>query len=146
MLIDEVMAKWESYLHGDLPGGLDELLHEDCVFLSPIVFTPQVGREVTKMYLAAAGMTLAGKPKDEGGGHGESSTEFRYVKRIVDGDHAVLEFETTMSGILVNGIDMITVDADGKIIEFKVMIRPLKAINVVHEQMRAALEASANHG
>ena len=51
-----------------------------------------------------------------------------------------------MSGILVNGIDMITVDADGKIIEFKVMIRPLKAINVVHEQMRAALEASANHG
>ena len=91
-------------------------------------------------------MTLAGKPKDEGGGRGESSTGFRYVKRIVDGDHAVLEFETTMSGILVNGIDMITVDADGKIIEFKVMIRPLKAINVVHEQMRAALEASANHG
>ena len=142
MLIDEVMEKWEAYLHGDLPGGLDELLHEDCVFLSPIVFTPQVGREVTKMYLAAAGMTLAGKKKGAGGGSTESSTGFHYVKRILDGDHAVLEFETTMSGILVNGIDMITIDADGKIIEFKVMIRPLKAINIVHEQMRAALEAS----
>jgi len=143
MLIDEVMAKWESYLHGELPGGLDELLHEDCVFLSPIVFTPQVGREVTKMYLAAAGMTLAGKKKGDAAGAGSSSTGFHYVKRILNGDHAVLEFETTMDGILVNGIDMITIDGDGKIIEFKVMIRPLKGINVVHEQMKAALEAGS---
>ena len=142
MLIDEVMKKWEAYLHGDLLGGLDELLHEDCVFVSPIVFTPQRGREVTKMYLAAAGMTLAGKKKDGSGAFQESSTGFHYVKRILDGDHAVLEVETTMDGVLVNGIDMITVDADGKIIEFKVMIRPLKAITVVHEQMRAALEGN----
>ena len=144
MLIDEVMDKWEAYLHGDLPGGLDELLHEDCVFSSPIVFTPQRGRELTKMYLAAAGMTLAGTKHDKSGHPEESTTGFHYVKRIVDGNHAVLEFETTMDQILVNGIDMITIDADGKIIEFKVMIRPLKAINVVHEQMRAALEANAN--
>ncbi|MEI8404767.1 MAG: nuclear transport factor 2 family protein [Actinomycetes bacterium] len=142
MLIDEVMEKWEAYLHGELPGGLDELLHDDCVFLSPIVFTPQIGREVTKMYLAAAGITLAGKKQAGASGSSESSTGFHYVKRILDGEHAVLEFETTMSGILVNGIDMITIDEKGKIIEFKVMIRPLKAINVVHEQMRAALETN----
>ena len=65
---------------------------------------------------------------------------FRYVKEILDGHHAVLEFETTVEGKYVNGIDMITCDDDGMITEFKVMIRPLQAINLVHAQMKAMLE------
>ena len=122
-------------------GDLDAILHQDCVFLSPIVFTPQHGREITKLYLTAAGGTL--------GGNASTVTEaldtpnsdgFRYVKEILQGHHAVLEFETTVEGKYANGVDIITCDDDAKIVEFKVMMRPLQAINAVHAQMRAMLE------
>jgi len=136
--IHACVEAWHANLRGELAGGLDELLHPDCVFLSPIVFRPQVGAELTKLYLSAAGNTLVG---DEPPGDGEPSGKgFHYVKEIVSGHHAALEFETVMDGIAVNGVDIITCDDRGKIIEFKVMIRPLKAINLVHAQMKAMLE------
>ena len=128
-------------MQGELPGGLDSLLHQDCVFLSPIVFSPQKGRDLTKLYLGAAGNTLGGDTESEGSGGA-----FRYAKEIRDGHYAMLEFETTVrdaeSGrrISVNGVDIITCDDDGMIIEFKVMIRPLQAIELVHAQMKAMLE------
>jgi hypothetical protein len=141
-MIHAVIDNWHAHLRGEFPGGLDELLHDDCVFLSPIVFTPQRGKELTKLYLAAAGNVLPGEsdgqtptPATDG-----ADGKFRYVKKVLDGNHAVLEFETTVDGIAVNGVDIITCDDDGKIIEFKVMIRPLKAINKVHENMKAMLE------
>ena len=65
------------------------------------------------------------------------------MKEILSGNHAVLEFETSIGGKYVNGIDMITCDDEGKIIEFKVMIRPLQAVNLIHEQMKAMLESMA---
>ena len=129
---------WHSHLKGDHEGGLDTLLHDDCVFYSPIVFTPQKGKELTKMYLMAAGGTFSEGDKEKAPGSEKSS--FRYIKEIVDGNHLVLEFETTVAGKYVNGIDMITFDDNGQITEFKVMIRPLQAINLMHEQMRAMLE------
>lgn len=142
------VERWHRYMRGELPGGLDELLHPDCVFISPIVFTPQRGRELTKLYLGAAGQTLGGD--DTGGtvdvtatGDGSTPGGFHYVKEIVDGNHAVLEFETSMGGTYVNGIDMLTFDDDGLITEFKVMIRPLQAIEKVHAAMRAMLEKMA---
>ncbi len=138
-MIESVIEKWHSHLRGQLEGGLDELLHDDCVFWSPIVFTGQRGKDLTKLYLSAAGNVLPGEDggsSSEGGGAGK----FRYMKEVLDGNHAVLEFETTTDGIAVNGVDIITCDDDGRIIEFKVMIRPLKAINKVHEQMAAMLE------
>lgn len=141
--IDGTIDRWYQHLRGELPGGLDELLHEDVVFYSPIVYTPQAGREITKLYLSAAGQTLPG----DGGGHavdgddGEASPgAFRYTKQVRAGDTAVLEFETTVGGKYVNGVDIIRCDEHGRIVEFRVMIRPLQAVNVVHEQMRAALE------
>lgn len=141
-MIHAVMDNWHAHLRGELPGGLDELLHDDCVFWSPVVFSAQRGKELTKMYLGAAGNVLPGE--SEGGAEAKPADgdegKFRYVKKILDGNHAVLEFETTVDGISVNGVDIITCDDDGKIIEFKVMIRPLKAINKVHEQMGAMLE------
>ncbi|MGI9644872.1 MAG: nuclear transport factor 2 family protein, partial [Ilumatobacteraceae bacterium] len=101
------------------------------------------GRELTKLYLGAAGNVLPGdtdaKPSSETDADADSG-KFRYVKKVLDGNHAVLEFETTVDDIAVNGVDIITCDDDGKIIEFKVMIRPLKAINKVHEQMAAMIE------
>ena len=146
-IIDGVIERWHQHLRGRLPGGLDELLHEDVVFYSPIVFTPQQGREVTKLYLTAAGQTLPGDGGDGGeggdsGGHGdEAPGSFRYTKQVLARDTAVLEFETTVEGEYVNGVDIIRCDEDGQIVEFRVMIRPLQAVNIVHAQMRSALEA-----
>jgi hypothetical protein len=140
-MIDGVVERWHRHLRGDLPGGLDDLLHEDVVFYSPIVYTPQEGREITKLYLTAAGQTLPGDGAREGGdGGGESKGGFRYTKQVLAGDTAVLEFESTVGGTYVNGVDVIRCDDDGRIVEFRVMIRPLQAVNLVHEQMRAALE------
>ncbi len=145
--IHDCIDRWHRHLRGELPGGFDEILHEDCVFLSPIVFTPQRGREITKLYLRAAGGTLAG---DDGGtaGGGGAGGAFRYVKEIRQGHHAMLEFETEIDvdgeAKYANGVDIITCDDDGRIVEFKVMMRPLQAINAVHAQMRAMLQQLAD--
>lgn len=141
-MIHDVVDRWHQWLRGDLPGGLDELLAEDCVFYSPIVHTPQRGRDLTKLYLEAASQTLPGD--SSGGSVSDTGTDdpgrFRYTKKVLDGNTAVLEFETTVQGLYVNGVDIIVCDDDGRIVEFRVMIRPLKAVNLVHEQMRAMLE------
>jgi hypothetical protein len=144
------IQRWHQQLRGELPGGLDAILHEDCVFASPIVFTPQKGRELTKMYLAAAGGTFAGDPEqgavvgtsddDDGAADGEDDGKFHYVKKILQGNQAMLEFEASVEGKYVNGVDIITCDDDGLITEFKVMIRPLQAINLMHAQMKAMIE------
>ena len=142
-VIEETMEKWHQHLRGQLPGGLDDLLHEDCVFYSPVVFTPQRGKAVTKLYLEAAGQALPGEPA--AGGAQESgekpSGSFRYTKKILSGQQAALEFETTVDGKVVNGIDIISCDAEGKITEFKVMIRPLQGVQAVHRQMAAMLKS-----
>ena len=130
-MIEDVVARWHRYMSGDLPGGLDELLADDVVFYSPVVFTPQRGKEVTTAYLAAASRALGG---------GEGAT-FRYTKEVLSGDTAVLEFETSVEGKYVNGVDIITSDDTGRIVEFRVMIRPLQAIQAVHEQMGRLLAA-----
>ena len=146
MIIEQVVADWHRYLKGELPGGLDELLHDDCTFFSPIVFTPQEGKAITKLYLEAAAQALPGDPAGAGGGSAPSGDGdgggggFRYTKKVLDGDTAVLEFETTVDGRYVNGVDIIRCDEDAKIVEFRVMIRPLQAVNAVHAQMAAMLE------
>lgn len=142
------IERWHAHLRGELPGGLDALLHEDCVFLSPIVFTPQRGREVTKLYLRAAGGTLADvDPDGDATGITEAGSKFAYTKVIREGHHAMLEFETTIDvdgeQKYANGVDIITCDDAGMITEFKVMMRPLQAINAVHAQMKAMLERLA---
>jgi len=110
---------------------LDDILAPDCVFISPVVHTPQEGRDITKLYLTGASHVLGNK--------------FRYVKEVVTDDHAVLEFECEIDDIIVNGVDIMTFNGDGQITEFKVMIRPLKAVNMVHGRMKAMLEQlSAN--
>ena len=129
--IESVVQRWHRHLRGDLAGGLDDLLADDVVFYSPIVFTPQRGKAVTALYLQAAAATL---PGDEPG-------QFRYTKQVLAGDTAVLEFETTMQGKYVNGVDIIRCDDGARIIEFRVMIRPLQAVTIVHEQMKAMLES-----
>jgi len=137
MLIESVIEKWHANMRGELPGGLDELLDDDVAFYSPIVYTPQEGKAITKLYLQAAGQTLPGE-KPESGGNGGGG--FRYTKQVLAGDTAVLEFETTVEGKYVNGVDIIRCNDQGRIVEFRVMLRPLQAINLVHQQMGAMLE------
>jgi len=142
--IHELMQRWHRHVRGDLPGGLDELLHDDVVFLSPVVFTPQEGKAITTMYLNAAGQALPGEGAEsvaDAVANGTSGGGFRYTKEVLDGHTAVLEFETTVEGKYVNGVDIITCDDDGKIVEFKVMVRPLQAVNAVWAQMGAVLES-----
>jgi hypothetical protein len=145
-MIEDVIADWHRFLKGELPGGLDELLHDDVVMYSPIVFTPQRGKAITKLYLQAATHALPGETSEgQAAMLDDSPTKpagaFRYTKKVLAGDTAVLEFETTVEGKYVNGVDIIRCDDDGKIVEFRVMIRPLQAVNAVHRQMGAMLEA-----
>ena len=140
-MIEAVIEKWQAHLRGELPGGLAELLDEDVVFYSPIVYTPQQGKAITTLYLEAAGQTLPGGESASKSDRGsDSSGRFRYTKQVMAGDTAVLEFETTVEGKYVNGVDIIRCNDEGRIVEIRVMIRPLQAINLVHQQMAAMLE------
>jgi hypothetical protein len=138
-MISGVIERWHQHLRGDLPGGLDDLLADDVVFYSPVVYTPQEGKAITKLYLEAASLTLPGE--GSGGDKAAAGGGFRYTKQVMAGDTAVLEFETTVKGKYVNGVDIIRCDDRGRIVEFRVMLRPLQAVNIVHEQMRAMLES-----
>lgn len=121
------LKQWHEVIEaGSTVEALSEILHDDVVFHSPVVHTPQIGRAITTAYLTAASKTL-----------GNSS--FQYLREVVGDQTVVLEFQTEMDGIRVNGIDMISFDSDGKIVDFKVMVRPLKAVNKVWEMMGTQL-------
>lgn len=120
---------WHNIVRTRDASGLDELLADDVVFYSPVVHAPQLGKAITTMYLAAAVRVFGNET-------------FRYVREVVGESDAVLEFETEIDGIVVNGVDMIKWNSDGQITEFKVMVRPLKGINIIHEKMAAMLRAS----
>ncbi len=138
-MIQHVIERWHQYMRGELEGGLDELLDDDIVFYSPIVYTPQAGKALTTLYLQAAAATLPGEEPTIATPDGRDG-RFRYTKEVLAGDTAVLEFETTVDGKYVNGVDIIRCNDAGRIVEFRVMIRPLQAVNIVHEQMKAMLE------
>ena len=143
--IHDVMDRWFLHLRGQLDGGLDAILHEDCVFYSPVVFSPQRGREISKLYLSAAGNVLPGDEAAEKPMEAESDSHgsFSYTKKIMSGNHAMLEFETMVGDVFVNGVDIITCDDEGWITEFKVMMRPHKALEAVREQMASMMEKLA---
>ena len=132
-MTEDAVARWHRYRGGELPGGLDELLADEVVFYSPVVYTPQRGKGITTQYLEAASGALAG---------GDGGT-FRYTKQLLSGDTAVLEFETSVEGRYVNGVDIIRCDDEGRIVEFRVMMRPLQGIQAVHEQMGRRLAAGS---
>lgn len=124
------LARWHAYMDGGSdPAVLAAMLADDAVFHSPVVHRPQAGKAKVMAYLGAASGVF---------GNGT----FEYVREIVDGDNVMLEFTCEMDGIQVNGIDLIRFNADGKIQDFKVMVRPMKAINKVWDLMAAQLEAA----
>ncbi|MDB2451260.1 nuclear transport factor 2 family protein [Gammaproteobacteria bacterium] len=141
-MIKENIKKWHDHIKGEFLGGLDELLADDVIFYSPIVFSPQNGKELTTLYLMAAGNTFGGDKAKDGTLEGSS---FKYTKEILEGNQAMLEFETQIDGKYINGVDIITFNESGKISEFKVMIRPLQAVQIIHEQMQKMLTQFKNN-
>ena len=124
------LARWHAYMeHGSDPALLADLLADDAVFHSPVVHTPQAGKAIVMAYLVAAAHVLG-------------NDTFHYVRELVDGDDMMLEFVTEIDGIAINGVDIIRFNEDGKISDFKVMVRPLKAINKVWEMMGNQLAAA----
>jgi hypothetical protein len=122
-----VLERWHALVEAKNTQALDDLLADEVVFHSPVVHTPQRGRKLAKIYLSAAVAVFA-------------NSSFRYVREVVGERDAVLEFETDLGGTHVNGVDMIRWNDEGKIVDFKVMIRPLRAIQLIHQMMASQLE------
>ena len=118
---------WHKFLKTRNNEGLNNFIADDAVLYSPVVFTPVEGKFMVTMYLMAASEIIGNK-------------NFKYVREVCDSDNALLEFETEIDGISVNGIDMIKFTEDGKLQEIKVMIRPLKGVNIVHQKMGEYLQ------
>lgn len=117
-----VIDRWHELVKTKDLKALDAILADDAVFESPVVHTPQAGKALTLMYLTGALHTL-------------NNETFRYLNEWHGDRSAVLEFACEIDGITVNGVDLITWNEAGKITHFKVMIRPLKAINLLHRLM-----------
>lgn len=125
------VAAWHAYMNsGGDAALLSAQVAEDAVFHSPVVHSPQVGKTKVMLYLLSAAKVLGNE-------------SFTYVREIVDGQDALLEFTSVIDGIHINGIDLIRFDEEGKIIDFKVMVRPVKAVNKLWEMMAAQLQAAA---
>ena len=116
------IQNWHAYAKSRNVALLADLLDEHCTFQSPVVFTPQQGRAITTQYLAAAMQVLGNE-------------SFVYKREWYAADSAVLEFEASVEGVLVNGVDIISWNAANQITDFKVMVRPLKGVNKLHEVM-----------
>ena len=123
------LDKWYGYMKAHDRAALWDLLHPDAVFESPVVHTPQRGRDITFKYLASADKVLGGPA-------------FAYTGEWRSANGAVLEFQTEIDGIEINGVDIISFDEQGRITHFKVMVRPLKAINMLHRLMAEQLAAA----
>ena len=124
-----VLETWHRLVRTNDASGLRDLVAEDAIFHSPVVHTAQPGRKLTVMYLSAAFKVFF-------------NPSFRYVREIVGANDAMLEFETEIDGILVNGVDIIRWNAEGRIVDFKVMIRPLKGMDIIHQKMGELLAAA----
>lgn len=121
---------WHEFARNPAPARLEALLADDVVFHSPVVHKPQPGKNLTMGYLLAAVAVLG---KDG----------FRYVREVVGERDAVLEFISEVDGVEINGVDLIRWNEAGQIVDFKVMVRPLKAVNTLHTLMAAMLEQRA---
>ena len=123
----DTLQSWHEIVRSHDVEALERLLHDDVVFHSPVVHTPQRGKAITTLYLRGALQVL-------------NSEHFHYVREVVGARDAVLEFVTEIEGIQINGVDLIRWDDAGLIVDFKVMIRPLKAIDIVHRKMGELLQ------
>lgn len=129
MTTPDTITRWHQLLETNDLAALDALLADDVVFESPVLWKPQAGKMLTAMYLRAAASLL-------------KNDSFRYVNAWHAERSAVLEFETVLDGVTVNGVDMIFWDETSRIVRFKVMVRPRKALDALQEAMGKLLAAA----
>ena len=127
---NSTLDAWHEFVRTKDTVAFSEVLDHNVSFHSPVVHTPQTGKTITLMYLEAAHDILS-----KGG--------FSYSRELFGESDAILEFNAEVNGVLVNGVDMIRWNDEGMITEFKVMIRPLKAVNMIHQEMAARLQAAS---
>lgn len=132
------IKKWHELIETGNKEIYDEILADNVVFYSPVVHTPQKGKEITKIYLSAAGNVFGDSKKESA--PKDSFSNFKYTKEIIGENNACLEFENTINGIQINGVDLITWNEDNLITEFRVLVRPLQAVNMLHKMMGEMLE------
>jgi hypothetical protein len=125
--MNPTVAAWHQLIAEKNPKNIPSILAENVVMHSPVVHTPVVGKKMVTLYLTGAFYTFL-------------TPEFKYVRELWSDSTAILEFTTVVDGIFVNGVDMISWDDDGKITDFKVMVRPLKAMNIIHQKMGEMLD------
>ena len=130
-MIEKAVNDWHHVMKNNDVVGLDALLADDAVFHSPVVHTPQIGKAITKLYLSAAFKVFY-------------NDTFTYIRELRSEKDAVLEFTVTIDGIIVNGVDMITCNEVGQIVDFKVMIRPLKAVHLIQQKMGDMMQSMKN--
>ncbi len=126
-MIAQTVAQWHNLVTNRDPTALDAFLADNAIFHSPILHAPQVGKEITTLYLSAA-LTVF------------YNDTFKYVREIVSEQDAVLEFQVVIDGIIVNGVDMMTCNEEGQVVDFKVMLRPLKAVHLIQQKMLTMLQ------
>ena len=138
----EAVKIWHRAMKSKDAGIWDELLGEDVVFYSPVVFTPQEGKKITMIYLMAATSVFGSADVDsESTKDAQTESKFRYVNEIIGDNSALLEFESEIDGTYINGADLLKWDENNKLIEVKVMVRPLQAVNMLHQKMKTMLES-----
>jgi hypothetical protein len=99
------------------------MLAEDVVFRSPVVFKPYRGRAITSAILRTVT---------------EVFEDFHYVREVRDpSGEEVLVFEAKVDGLELTGCDMLRYDAEGKIVDFMVLVRPLRAAQALQREMAA---------
>ena len=125
------ISKWHDVVNLRDYNTLTEILDDQVVFYSPVVYTPQRGKDITLKYLMAASEVF-------------NASNFKYHKEVIDKQHASLEFTLTIDDTDINGIDLISWNVAGLITEFKVFIRPLQGVNIIHKMMGNMLESFKN--
>ncbi len=122
------LDSWHDIIRNGDTSALETLIADDAVFHSPVVHTPQVGKAIVVKYLTAAAIVLM-------------NDSFHYVREMVQDHEALLEFQATIDDIVINGIDHIRWNENNQIVEFKVWVRPLKAIQKLHQVMAKQLDS-----
>jgi len=125
---ETVIQRWHSFVENPDPAILSQLIADDAVFHSPVVHTPQVGKPLCMMYLMGAMQVF-------------SQGKFQYTNQWDNQNGSVLEFQAEIDGIAINGVDLVRWNDDQQIVEFKVLVRPLKGVNMIHQKMKAMLES-----
>ena len=127
-IAEQATHQWHEVVRSGDPGALMKLLDDNVTFHSPVVHSPQIGSTITALYLNAAHRVLVNET-------------FHYVRQAHQDDLSVLEFQVTVDGIEINGVDMIQWNDQGRIVDFKVMVRPAKAMDLLHRKMAEMLQA-----